>query len=125
MTKPNPIGPAAEDRRVYRPWGWYEPVHGGPGFQVKQIMVAPGGRLSLQTHAHRSEHWVVVSGVADVHLDGVQTQLQCDQSIYIPLGSVHRLANASDAPLHVIEIQSGHYLGEDDIVRLEDAYGRV
>jgi mannose-1-phosphate guanylyltransferase / mannose-6-phosphate isomerase len=125
MTKHSAISGAAEDRRVHRPWGWDESIHGGPGFQVKQIMVAPGGRLSLQKHAHRSEHWVVVSGVADVHLDGDQRLMPCDQSIYIPVGSVHRLANASDAPLQVIEIQTGQYLGEDDIIRLEDAYGRV
>jgi mannose-1-phosphate guanylyltransferase/mannose-6-phosphate isomerase-like protein (cupin superfamily) len=111
-------------RRVHRPWGWYETMHSGPGFQVKTLCVAPGGRLSLQKHAHRAEHWVVVEGVADVHLDGRNRRLARDESIHIPQGSVHRLENRTDRNLMVVEVQTGDDLGEDDIVRLEDAYAR-
>ena len=115
---------AAPGGRIARPWGWYETVHKGPGYQVKQLTVSPGGLLSLQKHAHRAEHWVVVGGVADVHLNGVDHQLRADDSIHIPQGAVHRLGNSADTPLEVIEVQSGAYLGEDDIVRLDDIYAR-
>jgi mannose-1-phosphate guanylyltransferase/mannose-1-phosphate guanylyltransferase/mannose-6-phosphate isomerase len=111
--------------KVYRPWGWYEGIDGGDRFQVKRIMVKPGQKLSLQKHHHRAEHWVVVSGSALISIDG-ETQLFTEnQSTYIPIGSVHRLDNPGKVPLHLIEVQSGSYLGEDDIVRLEDTYGRV
>lgn len=119
------FAPTAAEGRVLRPWGWFETLRLGAGFQVKLLAVVPGGRLSLQKHAHRAEHWVVVRGVAEVDLDGRRLVLHSTQSVDIPLGAVHRLANSGDQPLEVIEVQSGAYLGEDDIVRLEDAYGRV
>jgi mannose-1-phosphate guanylyltransferase/mannose-6-phosphate isomerase len=111
-------------REVYRPWGSYESIDSGPNYQVKRITVRPGGRLSLQRHKFRSEHWVVVEGTATVHVDGVDHLLHANDYIDIPLGAVHRLANETDAPLHLLEVQSGSYLGEDDIERLEDIYGR-
>ena len=112
-------------RRVYRPWGWYESIEQGQGFQVKRIMVAPGACLSLQYHEHRAEHWVVVRGLAEVTRDRQVFQLEEDASTYIPRRSPHRLANPGTEALEIIEVQSGDYLGEDDIVRLEDSYGRV
>ncbi|HEX4573331.1 MAG TPA: mannose-1-phosphate guanylyltransferase/mannose-6-phosphate isomerase [Dongiaceae bacterium] len=112
-------------RRVYRPWGTYETVDIDQGFQVKRIVVNPGARLSLQKHAHRAEHWVVVRGMARVTRDREVFDLVANQSAYIPLGAVHRLENPGKEPLHLIEVQSGDYLGEDDIVRLEDHYGRA
>ena len=111
-------------RQVHRPWGWYDSVDSGPRFQVKRIMVKPGASLSLQKHHHRAEHWIVVSGTAEV-TNGEQVLLLTEnQSTYIPLGQVHRLANPGKVPLEIIEVQSGSYLGEDDIVRFEDTYGR-
>jgi mannose-1-phosphate guanylyltransferase/mannose-1-phosphate guanylyltransferase/mannose-6-phosphate isomerase len=110
--------------RVYRPWGSYQGVDLGERFQVKRLTVSPGSRLSLQSHRHRAEHWVVVEGVAEVTCDDRVFHLYPNQSTYIPLGAVHRLANPGDRPLHVIEVQSGDYLGEDDIERYEDVYGR-
>jgi mannose-1-phosphate guanylyltransferase/mannose-6-phosphate isomerase len=112
-------------RRVHRPWGWYENVDQGPRFQVKRILVKPGARLSLQMHHHRAEHWVVVSGTAEVTNGTTVTMLSENQSTYIPLGQKHRLANPGKVPLEIIEVQSGSYLGEDDIVRFEDSYGRL
>jgi len=111
-------------REVYRPWGSYDSVDSGPNYQVKRITVNPGARLSLQRHQHRAEHWVVVEGNAKVHVDGVEHLLHANDSIYIPVGAVHCLANETDAPLHLVEVQSGSYLGEDDIERLDDIYGR-
>ena len=115
---------ASTHRRVHRPWGWYENVDRGPRFQVKRILVKPGARLSLQMHHHRAEHWVVVSGTAEVTNGTSVTMLTENQSTYIPLGQAHRLANPGKVPLEIIEVQSGSYLGEDDIVRFEDSYGR-
>ena len=115
---------ATTHRRVHRPWGWYESVDQGPRFQVKRIMVKPGARLSLQMHHHRAEHWIVVSGTAEVTNGTSLTVLTENQSTYIPLGQMHRLANPGKMPLEIIEVQSGSYLGEDDIVRFEDNYGR-
>lgn len=115
---------ATEFPRCYRPWGWYETLALGPRFQVKQIMVRPGGRLSLQSHVHRSEHWVVVAGSARITVDSQARLLTENQSVYIPLGSVHRLENPGKVDLHLIEVQSGPYLGEDDITRYEDVYAR-
>ncbi len=112
-------------RRVYRPWGSYETVDIDDGFQVKRLVVNPGARLSLQKHAQRAEHWVVVRGTARVTRDRDVYDLHANQSTYIPLGAVHRLENPGEEILHLIEVQSGDYLGEDDIVRLEDNYGRV
>jgi mannose-1-phosphate guanylyltransferase/mannose-6-phosphate isomerase len=111
-------------RQVHRPWGWYDSIDSGSRFQVKRIMVKPGASLSLQKHHHRAEHWVVVSGTAEVTNGDTVTLLTENQSTYIPLGQVHRLANPGKVPLEIIEVQSGSYLGEDDIVRFEDSYGR-
>ena len=97
----------------------------GERFQVKRILVNPGQKLSLHKHFHRAEHWVVVNGTAEVHLDGQQKLLGENESIYIPLGAVHRLCNPGKVPLNLIEVQSGPYLGEDDIVRFEDVYARA
>ncbi len=111
-------------RKVYRPWGWYDSIDAGERFQVKRIVVNPGAKLSLQMHHHRAEHWVVVKGTAEV-TNGERTFLLGEnESTYIPLGHVHRLANPGKLPLEIIEVQSGSYLGEDDIVRYEDTYGR-
>ena len=112
-------------RRVYRPWGRYEAIDRGDGFQVKHIVVYPGAALSLQTHSHRAEHWVVVSGTAEVTRGDEVFLLTENQSTYVPVGEIHRLANPGRVPLEIIEVQSGSYLGEDDIVRLEDTYGRI
>jgi mannose-1-phosphate guanylyltransferase/mannose-6-phosphate isomerase len=110
--------------RVHRPWGWYESMDSGPRFQVKRILVKPGARLSLQMHHHRAEHWIVVSGTAEVTNGESVTMISENQSTYIALGQKHRLANPGKVPLEIIEVQSGSYLGEDDIVRFEDNYGR-
>lgn len=111
-------------RKVYRPWGWYDSIDFGQRFQVKRIVVNPGGVLSLQMHHHRAEHWIVVSGTARV-TKGEETFLVSEnESTYIPLGTTHRLENPGKLPLEMIEVQSGSYLGEDDIVRFEDRYGR-
>ncbi len=115
---------ADQHPRIYRPWGYYEGLTLGERFQVKRIVVWPGQKLSLQKHFHRAEHWVVVNGVALVTRDAEQKLLQENESIYLPLGSVHRLENPGKIPLTLIEVQSGAYLGEDDIVRFEDTYGR-
>ncbi|MEL7469479.1 MAG: mannose-1-phosphate guanylyltransferase/mannose-6-phosphate isomerase [Pseudomonadota bacterium] len=115
---------ATEFPRCYRPWGWYETLALGTRFQVKQIMVKPGGRLSLQSHVHRSEHWVVVAGSAKVTVNDDVRLLSENESVYIPLGAIHRLENPGKLDLHLIEVQSGAYLGEDDIVRYEDVYAR-
>ncbi len=117
-------GEHQDHRLVYRPWGSYEGVEAGERFQVKRITVKPGEKLSLQMHHHRSEHWVVVSGTAEVTVDDTVRLLSENESIYIPLGAMHRLHNPGRIPLHLIEVQSGPYLGEDDIVRTEDVYGR-
>jgi mannose-1-phosphate guanylyltransferase/mannose-6-phosphate isomerase len=116
---------ALHHRRVARPWGVYDSVDFGERFQVKRIVVKPGATLSLQMHHHRAEHWVVVSGTAEVTNGDKVILLSENQSTYIPLGQVHRLANPGKVPLEIIEVQSGSYLGEDDIVRLEDTYGRI
>jgi mannose-1-phosphate guanylyltransferase/mannose-6-phosphate isomerase len=112
-------------RKVHRPWGWYDSIDMGPRFQVKRIMVHPGASLSLQMHHHRAEHWIVVSGTAEVTCGERKIMLTENQSTYIPLGEVHRLANPGKMDLEIIEVQSGSYLGEDDIVRFEDTYGRT
>ncbi|HEY0916384.1 MAG TPA: mannose-1-phosphate guanylyltransferase/mannose-6-phosphate isomerase [Solimonas sp.] len=115
---------AVHHPRVYRPWGWYETIALADRFQVKRILVNPGQKLSLQMHHHRAEHWVVVKGTAEVTCGEKVFLLSEDQSTYIPLGHRHRLANPGAIPLELIEVQSGAYLGEDDIVRFEDVYGR-
>ena len=114
----------AMHRKVHRPWGWYDSIDMGERFQVKRIMVKPGASLSLQMHHHRAEHWIVVSGTAEITNGDKVLLLSENQSTYIPLGQQHRLANPGKVPLEIIEVQSGSYLGEDDIVRFEDTYGR-
>ena len=109
---------------VYRPWGSYQTIDTGERFQVKRITINPGAELSLQMHHHRAEHWVVVKGTARVPRGEEKFLLEENQSTYIPVGAVHRLENPGETPLELIEVQSGDYLGEDDIVRLEDRYGR-
>ena len=112
-------------RQVHRPWGWYDSICAGPRFQVKRIMVKPGASLSLQKHHHRAEHWIVVTGTAEVTNGDQVILLSENQSTYIPIGQLHRLANPGKVPLEIIEVQSGGYLGEDDIVRYQDSYGRT
>jgi mannose-1-phosphate guanylyltransferase/mannose-6-phosphate isomerase len=115
----------SEHKVVFRPWGSYQGIDAGDGYQVKHIMVKPGGRLSLQSHTKRAEHWVVVQGTAKVTCDDKVFLLEENQSTFIPLGARHRLENPGQSPLRLIEVQSGSYLGEDDIVRYDDAYGRA
>jgi len=115
---------AVEHRRIYRPWGYYQDVDIAARYRVKRIVVKPGSKLSLQKHFHRSEHWVVVHGTAEVTVGSDARSVHENESIYIPIGSVHRLANPGRIPLELIEVQVGSYLGEDDIVRLDDVYGR-
>jgi mannose-1-phosphate guanylyltransferase / mannose-6-phosphate isomerase len=115
---------ATDHRRVYRPWGHYESVDSGERFQVKRLVVAPGGILSLQKHLHRAEHWVVVRGTAEVTVGDIKKIVHENESAYIPIGAVHRLANPGKIPLELIEVQTGSYFGEDDIIRLEDVYKR-
>ncbi|WP_258234521.1 mannose-1-phosphate guanylyltransferase/mannose-6-phosphate isomerase [Cupriavidus pinatubonensis] len=116
---------AAMHRKVARPWGSYDSIDNGERFQVKRIVVKPGASLSLQRHYHRAEHWIVVNGTAEVTCGDKTLLLTENQSTYIPLGEIHRLANPGTIPLEIIEVQSGSYLGEDDIVRLDDVYGRL
>lgn len=110
--------------RDYRPWGWYESLVVGPRFQVKRIVVHPGAALSLQSHHHRAEHWIVVEGTAKVTVDNEVKLIAENQSVYIPLGAIHRMENPGKVPLTLIEVQTGSYLGEDDIIRYEDVYAR-
>jgi mannose-1-phosphate guanylyltransferase/mannose-6-phosphate isomerase len=111
-------------RQVFRPWGSYDSLDAEKGFQVKRLIVNPGAVLSLQKHAQRAEHWTVVRGKARITLDEKEFDLGVNESTYIAIGAVHRIANPFDEPVHIIEVQCGDYLGEDDIVRLEDNYGR-
>lgn len=115
---------AMEHRRVHRPWGTYEDIDQEPDFRVKRLVVKPGGRLSLQRHAKRSEHWIVVQGEAHVTIGGRVERLRRNQSTFVPVGETHRLENQGAEPLHLIEVQVGDYVGEDDIERLDDQYGR-
>ena len=115
---------AATHRKVYRPWGWYDSIDGGARFQVKRIVVKPGASLSMQMHHHRAEHWIVVTGTARVTRGDEVLLVSENQSTYIPLGTKHQLENPGKVPLEMIEVQSGTYLGEDDIVRFHDTYGR-
>ena len=112
-------------REVYRPWGKYDLIDNGEGYQVKRITVKPGAKLSVQMHHHRSEHWIVVSGTANVEINEEEIILHENQSSYIPIGAKHRLTNPGKIPLKLIEVQSGSYLGEDDIERFEDNYNRI
>ncbi|NDD73081.1 MAG: cupin domain-containing protein, partial [Actinobacteria bacterium] len=116
---------AESHRQVFRPWGSYDSIDNGERFQVKRIVVNPGASLSLQKHHHRAEHWIVVKGTAEVTKGEEVFLVGENQSTYIPLGTVHRLVNPGKIPLEMIEVQSGSYLGEDDIVRFQDHYGRA
>jgi mannose-1-phosphate guanylyltransferase / mannose-6-phosphate isomerase len=111
-------------REVFQPWGSYDSIDFGDRFQVKRLTVNPGAILSLQMHHHRAEHWIVVSGTARITCDDKIFLLSENESTYIPIGSRHRIENPGKVPLHIVEVQSGSYLGEDDIVRFEDSYGR-
>jgi len=115
---------ATNHRRVHRPWGYYESVDAGERFQVKRLVVAPKGKLSLQKHLHRAEHWVVVRGTAEVTIGDKVSTVHENESVYVPIGTVHRLANPGKIPLELVEVQSGSYLGEDDIERFDDVYRR-
>jgi len=112
-------------RKAYRPWGHYDSVDNGERHQTKRIVVKPGARLSLQKHHHRAEHWVVVKGTALVTKGEDKLLISENESIYIPLGIIHCLENPGVIPLEIVEVQSGSYLGEDDIVRIDDSYGRI
>ena len=122
--KKNSRSETEHHRKVYRPWGYYDSIDVGSGFQVKRILVNPGAKLSLQKHRHRAEHWIVVSGIARVTCGNKTFKLEKNQSTYIPKGEIHRLENQENIALEIIEIQTGNYLGEDDIIRLEDDYER-
>ena len=124
LLKTQNIAQATDFPRFHRPWGWYETLCLDTRFQVKRIMVKPGGVLSLQSHMHRSEHWVVVAGTARITIGDDITLLTENQSVYIPLGAVHRMENPGKVPMFLIEVQTGSYLGEDDIIRYEDIYKR-
>ena len=115
---------ATQHRRMHRPWGWYQRIEIGPRFQVKRIQVKPGARLSLQKHMHRAEHWVVVHGTAEVTVDDRVWLMHENEAAYLPIGCTHRLVNPGKIPLEIIEVQVGSYTGEDDIIRIEDVYGR-
>ena len=121
----NNVSQADDYPRFHRPWGWYETLCLDTRFQVKRIMVKPGGVLSLQSHHHRSEHWIVVRGTAEVTIGEEIKLVTENQGVYIPLGTVHRMANPGKLPMYLIEVQTGSYLGEDDIVRYEDIYDRT
>jgi mannose-1-phosphate guanylyltransferase/mannose-6-phosphate isomerase len=116
---------ATMHRQVYRPWGNYDSIDEGKRFKVKRITVKPGEKLSVQMHYHRAEHWVVVTGTALVRVGDSEKLVTENESIFIPIGGVHSLENPGKVPLELIEVQTGSYLGEDDIVRFEDRYGRV
>ena len=115
---------ATEHRKIFRPWGYFQGVDAGQRYQVKRIVVKPGQKLSLQKHHHRAEHWVVVKGTAEVTIGKEILMVHENESAYIPIGSVHRLANPGKIPLELVEVQVGSYLGEDDIIRIEDVYQR-
>jgi mannose-1-phosphate guanylyltransferase/mannose-6-phosphate isomerase len=115
---------ATQHKRGYRPWGYYQSVDQGARYQVKRIVVKPGGRLSLQKHYHRAEHWIVVKGTAEVTRNAEVHLVHENESIYLPIGCNHRLANPGKISLELIEVQTGSYLGEDDIIRIEDVYNR-
>lgn len=124
LAVPTPLRPVDTADRTHRPWGWFETVFESNGTKIKRIGVVPGQQISLQKHLHRREHWVVVQGTASVTLDDHHFELGLGQHCDIALGQVHRLANRTSDPLEIVELQLGDYLGEDDIVRLQDDYGR-
>ena len=114
----------ATHREVYRPWGKYDTLDDGENFLVKRVSVKPGEQLSLQKHSHRAEHWIVVKGQARATINERTYNVHANESVYIPIGAVHRLENVTDELLELIEVQTGEYLSEDDIIRLEDKYNR-
>ena len=116
---------ANSNRKVFRPWGWFDSIESGNNFKVKRILVKPGASLSLQKHTKRAEHWVVIKGIAEVTQGENTIILNENESTFIPVGITHRLANKQVYDLEIIEIQTGSYLGEDDIIRFEDIYGRL
>ena len=118
------ISQSEEFSKDHRPWGWFEVLSLGKNFKVKRMFVKPGASLSLQSHKHRSEHWVVVEGKVKVTIDKEVKLVSEGQSVYVPLGSVHRIENSEKAPIILIEVQIGNYLGEDDIIRYDDIYSR-
>ena len=115
---------ALEHKRSYRPWGYYQSIDSGARYQVKRIVVKPGAALSLQKHYHRAEHWVVVAGIAEVTRGNEIILVHENESIYLPMGVTHRMINPGKINLELIEVQTGSYLGEDDIIRIEDVYNR-
>ena len=123
--KANKRAEAVDHKRGHRPWGYYESIDMGARFQVKRIVVNPGGILSLQKHRHRSEHWIVVHGTAEVTINDTVREVHENESVYLPIGCIHRMANKGKIPLELIEVQTGSYLGEDDIERIEDVYKRT
>jgi mannose-1-phosphate guanylyltransferase/mannose-6-phosphate isomerase len=122
--KARAVKQAESSPRDHRPWGWFESLAMGDGFQVKRIVVNPGQALSLQSHHHRAEHWIVVAGTAKVTIDKDVRLVAASASVYVPLGARHRLENPGKVPVEMIEVQTGSYLGEDDIIRYEDRYAR-
>ena len=116
---------AKQHKKIYRPWGFYLTIEENKNWQIKQIQVNPSASLSLQMHNHRSEHWIVVEGTAKVQVNNETNILNKNESVYIPIKSKHRLSNPSSRPLVLIEVQTGNYLGEDDIIRFADIYGRI
>ena len=125
ILKKNKLSQGVEHKKIFRPWGDYKSIANEQLWQVKLIKVKPGEKLSLQRHQYRSEHWVVVSGIAKVEIEGKESTLHQNQSSYIPVGSKHRLSNPGETDLKIIEVQTGSYLGEDDIQRFDDNYGRI
>jgi mannose-1-phosphate guanylyltransferase/mannose-6-phosphate isomerase len=111
-------------RKIYRPWGYFDSIDLGDSFQVKRLLINPGAKISLQKHLHRAEHWVVVKGLATITSGEKIIELKINQSTFIPKGTIHRVENRQDSPLEIIEVQTGDYLGEDDIIRIEDDYDR-
>jgi mannose-1-phosphate guanylyltransferase len=111
-------------QKVYRPWGYYDLLDSGNSFQVKRLLINPGAKISLQKHLHRAEHWVVVEGIATINIGDKIIELRINQSTFIPKGTIHRIENKQDTPLEIIEVQTGAYLGEDDIIRIKDDYDR-
>ncbi|MEM8803975.1 MAG: cupin domain-containing protein, partial [Pseudomonadota bacterium] len=124
VLKAKGAGQAVQSQRDHRPWGWFESLAIGGRFQVKRIVVNPGAALSLQSHVHRAEHWIVVEGTAKVTIDDTVRLVAENESVFIPLGAVHRMENPGKVPMTLIEVQTGSYFGEDDIIRYEDVYSR-
>ena len=123
--KENAIPQAEVFPKYHRPWGWFESLVLSDGFQVKRIYVNPGSALSLQSHKHRSEHWIVVEGVAKITIDETVMMVEAGESVYVPQGAIHRMENTCSLPMILVEVQLGNYLGEDDITRYEDVYART